>query len=53
MLPDPLLPVDDPQPVCPVCGTPMVAVQIAQDIYALPCFHWLYHGGKNDAPCTC
>ena len=43
------LPHADDRPLCPVCAAPMYAVQVAQGIYALPCFHWLYQGGADDA----
>jgi hypothetical protein len=40
---------DDPQPLCPVCARPMYAVEVDHNIYALPCFHWLYQGGTDNA----
>jgi hypothetical protein len=49
MLMSEALPPADERPRCPVCGTPMYAVQVAQNIYALPCFHWLYQEGADDA----
>ena len=48
LMPEPLPPADD-LPRCPVCAEPMYAVQIEQNIYALPCLHWLYQGGVDDA----
>ena len=30
----------------------MYAVQVAQGIYALPCFHWLYQGGGRTDDAT-
>ena len=46
LMPEPLPPADD-RPRCPVCGAPMYAVQVGEGIYALPCFHWLYQGGRT------
>ena len=42
-------PADD-LPLCPVCAPPMYAVQVGHNIYALPCFHWLYQGGGATMP---
>ena len=37
---------------CPVCGERMYAVQVGVNIYALPCFHWLYQGREENDDAT-